>query len=240
MRATAARAIQLDPELAEAQSALGTVYARNGQWDLAEASFRHAIELDPTISGTHVLYMRFVLSPLSRTSEAVREARAAVDDDPLSPWTGYELATMLLSAGLFDEAARVCAQLSPELLPARECIGRVRLAQGRPADAIEVLTSSATNNWGYLAYAYARAGRQKDADALTAAVPARYPNRRGPFQYALAFAGQRDSDRTLEQLQRMAGGGPVRIGFTLNAPEFAFLAGDPRVKALRKQVGLAE
>jgi TolB-like protein len=42
------------------------------------------------------------------------------------------------------------------------------------------------------------------------------------------------------QLQRMADVGPVRMGFTLNSPEFAFLGGDLRVKALRKQVGLPE
>jgi len=115
-----------------------------------------------------------------------------------------------------------------------------RLAQGRAADAIQSLISSATNNWGYLAYAYARAGRRQEAQALMTAVPIRYPERRGPFQYALVFAGLRDKDRTVEQLQRMAGVGPVRMGFTLNSPEFAFLAGDPRVKALRKQVGLPE
>jgi hypothetical protein len=38
----------------------------------------------------------------------------------------------------------------------------------------------------------------------------------------------------------MADVGPVRIGFTLNSPEFAFLRDDPRVKALRQQVGLPE
>ncbi len=43
MRAAAERAIQLDPLLAEAHSALGTAYARDGQWELAERSFRRAI-----------------------------------------------------------------------------------------------------------------------------------------------------------------------------------------------------
>jgi hypothetical protein len=38
----------------------------------------------------------------------------------------------------------------------------------------------------------------------------------------------------------MAGAGPVRMGFTLTAPEFAFVRADPRVKALRKKVGLPE
>jgi len=56
----------------------------------------------------------------------------------------------------------------------------------------------------------------------------------------LAYAGIEDHDRTIEQLQRMAGFGPVRMGFTLNRPEFAFLKGDVRVKALRKQAGLPE
>ncbi len=44
----------------------------------------------------------------------------------------------------------------------------------------------------------------------------------------------------MDALERIVGMGPVRIGFTLNAPEFAFVRGDPRVKALRKKVGLPE
>ena len=240
MRAAAKRAVHLDPQLAEAQSALWTAYAHDGQWDLAERSFRHAIAIDRSLSITRFAFARFVLSPLGRMEEAVREAQAGADNDPLSSRAQYELAEVLLSVGRYDEAARDCAQLSQELVSANECLGRARLAQGRAADAIQVLASSATNNWGYLAYAYARGGRLQDAEALTAAAPTRYPNRRGPFQYALVFAGLRDTDRTVEQLRRMAAMGPVRLGFTLNSPEFSFLAGDPRITALRKQVGLPE
>jgi hypothetical protein len=126
------------------------------------------------------------------------------------------------------------------MVSASECLGRARLAQARTADAIQVLASSATNNWGYLAYAYAKAGQREQAKTLAAAAPIRYPRRPGPYQYALLFAGFGDKDRTIEQLQRMAGVGPVRMGFTLNSPEFAFLRADPRMKALRKQVGLPD
>ena len=70
--------------------------------------------------------------------------------------------------------------------------------------------------------------------------PLRYPHRSGAYQFALAFAGFRDKDHTIEQLERMASVGPVRIGNLLNSPEFAFVQGDPRVKALRKHVGLPE
>lgn len=240
MRAAAERAIQLDPLLAEAHSALGTAYARTGRWDLAEGSFRRAIEIDPSLSTMRYAFARFVLWPLDRMDEAVREARAAAENDPLSPRARYELAEVLLSAGRYDEAAHYCEQLPTEMVSANECVGRARLAQGRTTEAIQVMASSATNNWGYLAYAYAKAGRREKAETLAAAAPMRYPNRRGPFQYALVFAGFGDKDKTIEQLRQMAGVGPVRMGFTLNSPEFAFLGGDLRVKALRKQVGLPE
>ena len=73
-----------------------------------------------------------------------------------------------------------------------------------------------------------------------AEAPILHPNRGGPFQFALAYAGFEDRDRAIEQLQRMAGVGPVRMGYTLNRPEFAFMRSDPRVKLLRKNLGLPE
>ena len=240
MRAAAERAIQLDRLLAEAHSAQGTAYARDGRWDLAERSFRRAIEIDPSLAAPRLAFARFVLWPLGRMAEAVREARAGARNDPLSPRARAELAEVLLAAGQYDESAKYCEQLPAEMVSASECVGRARLAQGRMDDAIQALASSATNNWGYLAYAYARAGRPEKAEMLEAAAAKRFPNRRGPFQVALVSAGLGDRDRTLEQLQRMASVGPVRIGFTLNSPEFAFLGEDARVKALRKQVGLPE
>jgi hypothetical protein len=49
-----------------------------------------------------------------------------------------------------------------------------------------------------------------------------------------------DKDRTLEALDRSAVLGPFRIGAALTTPEFALLRSDPRMKALRKKVGLPE
>lgn len=87
---------------------------------------------------------------------------------------------------------------------------------------------------GYLGYAYGRAGRREDAENLASAVST------NPFQQALTFAGLGDKDRTLQALERIASLGPVRIGRGLMYPEFALVSGDPRVKALRKKVGLPE
>jgi hypothetical protein len=112
------------------------------------------------------------------------------------------------------------------------CLGRARLGQGRIEEAIKLLATGA--DLQYLGYAYGRAGRREEAERFAVAAA---PN---AFTQALTFAGLGDKDRTLEALDRLASLGAVRVGRALNSPEFALLRGDPRVKALRKKVGLPE
>jgi TolB-like protein len=238
MQAAAEQAIQLDPLLAEAHSAMGTAFADRGQWEQAEQSFRRAIEIDPNSSATHDHFSRFYYWPLGRIKEAVREARAAERNDPLSPWAHAELGTVLLTAGGYDEAADQCRNLPADYEMGEVCLGRARFGQGRTAEAIQVLSS--VTQWGYLAYVYAKSGRLAEAQKLMAESPILHPDRSGAQQFALAFAGFGDRDHTMERLERFARGGPVRLGFTLNTAEFAFLRGDPRLKTLRKKVGLPD
>jgi Flp pilus assembly protein TadD len=226
--------------LAEAHDALGISYARDGHWEQSEKSFRHAIELDTRGSTPHDHFGFFLLLPLGRIEEALRELRIAEKADPLSSQIHSELAYALLSAARFDEAASECEKMPADADSKTECLGRARMGQGRIGEAIPVLAASPAHNWGYLAYAYARAGHRADAEKLMAEAPTLYPNRRGAFQFALAFAGLADKERTMEQLERMADLGPVRLGLDLTYPEFALVRGDPRVKTLRKKVGLPD
>jgi TolB-like protein len=240
MRATAEKAIQLDPLLAEAHDALGMSYARDGQWEQSEKSFRHAIDLDPSSSTSHDHFAFFLLLPLGRIEEGLHELRVAEQADPLSSQIHFDLAYTLLSAGRYDEAVSQCEKMSAEHPGRSECLGRARMGQGRIGESIPLLAASANENWGYLAYAYARAGRRAQAEKLMVEGPLLHPDRRGGFQYALAFAGLGDKDRTVERLERRAGVGAVRLGRDLTSPEFALLRGDSRVKLLRKKVGLPE
>jgi serine/threonine-protein kinase len=229
MRAAAEKAIQLDPLLAEAHQALAMEYARDGRWTNAEMSFRHAIDLDPSNSSAHGDLTLYVLLPLGRIDEGVRQMRIAEKSDPLSPYVQGILAWVLISSGRYEEAANHCQKATTG---ATECLGRARLGQGGIDEAIQIL--STVSNPRYLGYAYGRAGRREEAEKLAAAVA---PN---AFSQALIYAGLADKDRTLEALDRVSGLGAVRIGRALNSPEFALLRGDPRVKALRKRVGLPE
>jgi TolB-like protein/Flp pilus assembly protein TadD len=240
MRAAAEEAIRLDPLLAEAHDALGMSYARDAQWESAEKSFRHAIEIEPASAGPHADFAFNLLLPLNRVEEALHELRVAEKADPLSSFVHFELAYALLAAGRYDEAAGQCEKMAADHPSRRECLGRARAGQGRYTEAISILDSAQATNWGYLAWAYAKAGRRAEAEKLMAEAPAQYPNTHGAFQYALAFAGLGDKDQTLDRLNRMTDTGPVRLGRLLICPEFALLRGDARTKDLRKKIGLPE
>jgi len=242
MRSAAEMAIQLDPLLAEAHDALGMVYSRDGQWERSEKSFRRAIEIDRSDSTAYSHLAMYLLFPLGRVEEAITQLRIAEKTDPLAPRIQDYLAYALIAARRYDEAFGHCEKLPADYRAKSTCLGRARLGQGRIGEAIQIYETAfaqgvfaGDETWGFRGYAYARAGRRQEAEKLAADVPAI-----NPFNKALIFAGLGDKDRTLEVLDRAATAGPFRMGRALTFPEFALLRGDPRVKALRKKVGLPE
>src|SRR5262249_19574336 len=230
MRAAAEKAIQLDPLLAEAHDALGMAYARDAQWEQAEKSFRRAIELDPSDSQAYLHFANFLLWPLRRVDDALKQLRLAEKTDPLAPPIHNVQAFVLMSAGRYDEAAGHCEKLPADSVFKSNCLGRVRFWQGRTSEAIQILALAGND---FLGYAYARAGRREEAEKLAAGIL-------NPLGQAQIFAGLGDKDRTLEALDRAARHGPVRMGRWLTNPEYALLRGDTRLKALRKRIGLPE
>lgn len=230
MRETSEKAIQLDPLLAEAHEARGMSCARDGQWEQSEKSFRRALALDPNNSTSRSHFACNLLLPLGRVAEAVRELRVAESGDPLSAGVHFRLGYILVSAGNYDAAASQCEMMVSDSKKKSQCLGRARLFQGRTEEAIGIL--AAQENWGYLGYAYSRAGRREEAEKLVASFP------RAPFPSTFVFAGLGDKARTLEALELVAAQGPVRLGRILTFPEFALIRGDLRLAALRKKVGL--
>jgi tetratricopeptide (TPR) repeat protein len=208
------------------------VYARDGQWDRADRSFRRAIELDPNQSLLRSDYAWWLLAVLGRYDEALRQLRAAELSDPLSAEVRLLAARVLIGLRRYDEAAAGCAR-PPN---GGECIALVRLGQGRFAEAIDALTrrtelANNPQNRGYLGFAYARNGLRSEAERM--ATVSRFPNER-----ALILAGLGDKTGTLDALNQMATLGAQRVGHYLNSSEFDFLRGDPDVQAFRSKVGL--
>jgi tetratricopeptide (TPR) repeat protein len=192
-----------------------------------------AIELDPNRSASHMGFALYLFRSLGRVEEALDQLRIAEKNDPISPTLQFALGWTLISAGRYDEAARYCSKLPADHPNGKMCLGRALFWQGRTEEAIRIFeTSDERGNRAVLGYAYARCGRREEAEKLAIDL--------GPLQQAVIFAGLGDKERALEALDRMSVVGPVRMGTIPSNPELALLRGDPRLKALRKKVGLPE
>jgi len=234
MRAAAEKAIQLDPLLAEAHAALGMANAHDARWRESEVSFRRAIELDPSRATSYGHFALSFLVPMGRIDEAVHQVRIAEKNDPVSTRVPAQLGVLLTLAGRYDEAAGYCQKLPGDLPWKSLCLGEALLGQGRTADAIQILLrSNLRSDRALLGYAYARSGRREEAEKLALELSS-------PNEKALIFAGLGDKERTLEALDRTAVMGPVPLALQLTSPAYSLIRGDPRLKALRKKVGLPE
>jgi len=82
--AAAKKALEIDPELAEAHAALAYARLYDWEWAAAEDGFQDAIRLNPSYASAHLWYSHY-LSMRKRPDEALREVRLAHMLDPLSP-----------------------------------------------------------------------------------------------------------------------------------------------------------
>ncbi len=222
-------AIAKDPSFAPAYAGLAAAYAlRSGEFGFGlpdevakmRTAARKAIQLDPLLAEAHDA-LGMVYARDGQWEKSEKGFRSAIELDPSGSMSYNRFALgLLLPLGRIEEALhqlRVAEKVDPLSPQVQWRLAWVLLSAGR-----------------YLGYAYGKAGRREEAEKLAIAVS---PN---PFSQALIFAGLGDKDRTLEALDRVAQLGAVRVGRALNSPEFALLRGDPRLKALRKKVGLPE
>ena len=209
-REAAERAIELDATLAEAHTAHGlALLTQNMQWDVAEARFRRAIELNPNYPPAHAHYA-CQLGMERRFDESVAEARRAHELDPLNPFPAYFLAWCLYQARRYDESisqARHVLQSEPRYGSARfilswslRRIGKYDEAITEAKKAIEVLGGVPMFS-AALAAAYAEAGETEEARNILAELrelaATRYVS---PYHRALVQIALNERDRALELL----------------------------------------
>jgi tetratricopeptide (TPR) repeat protein len=89
----AARAVELDPDLAEARAAVGQFHVYAAPYDFAkgESELRRAIDLSPSSAIAHQ-FLGVALVEQGRLAEGIEAWNAARDLDPLSPFMPHLLA----------------------------------------------------------------------------------------------------------------------------------------------------
>ena len=240
----AIKALEIDPMLAEAHAAMGFIHTYARRWADAEASFRRAIEYEPTRTAVYGDFVLSTLLPWGRLDESLSTMQKALQADPLSLDVRRVLAGVQISAGLYDDAIENCQRVldeQPNFPIVAMFRARALLFRGRRAEALDWFNeyavsrkSAAGQGEGVKGWIYAITGQRAEAEAIAARF-AHFPQRQAEIY---GFLG--DYDRALEALERLAVLNPGRAGWHLSQPELASLRGDPRVEAFRRKLGFPQ
>lgn len=246
-RDAADRAVNSEPDLAEAQTSRGLVsYWFEWDWRAAEASHRKAIALDPNYGFAH-LQLGIVLAYLGRIDEGRTALRRARELDPLWSLTHALSAHVDYLAG--DYASSLEFALRSVAISPHSWIGYLHLAHahermGNPAAALQVLQEveeRAAGNSKLLSlrgFILASTGRTGEARAVANALEAIAAERYMPaYAVALVHAGLGDTERALAWLERAYTQRDVHLIFLVVDPKWASCAGDPRFRRLVERCG---
>jgi TolB-like protein/DNA-binding winged helix-turn-helix (wHTH) protein len=242
VRETAARALALDPNLAEAHAAIGQI-RREADWDWtgANASLRRALELDPGNSPVLNLSAGLALS-LGRFEEAVELDRRAIALDPLNAGLRGSLAETCFTMGRLEEAEagfKKASELDPGLAPNHEGLGLVYLAQGRAQDALAEIEREQMGRWRLQgqAVAYYALRRKKESDTALNELIAKY-QLQNAFLIAEVYSFQKEPDQAFKWLDRAYMQHDTGVPETKASTLLKNLHGDPRYTAFLKKLRL--
>lgn len=238
--AAAAKAIELDPTLAEAHAALAALrFWQKRDSQSAQDHFIQALELNPNSATVHHYYTWF-LTATGRFDEAGKHVRRALELDPLSPTINVDQGIPFFYARRYGEArARYesALEFDGESWYAHLRLGEACAAAGdfeRAVREFERAVQSSNNDSSVraqLAHALALAGKKREAQRLLDELTAKDERiaREGhqtasPYYIALAHAAMNNRDQAFAWLHRAHREGDKWFGW---------LQVDPRLDSLR-------
>ena len=240
-REAATRAVEIQPDMAEVQIALGRVGLFDRDWRAAESALRQALAIDPDAAEAHLL-LGHLLSQTGRQAEALAEMSSARGLDPFWPIVHSISAQVGFQARDFEGAlghARQSLVIAPEMWIGHMQEGQALERLGDTERALEALDRAARLSGGnskpisLTGYVLARSGREQDARALLARLNETARERFvPPYAIALIHLGLDEYDDSLAWLERAEAVRDVHLVFLPVDPKWDPLRGDPRFEAL--------
>jgi len=247
-RSAALRALELDPDLAEAHAVLGLIlHTYDWNWSAAEKEYKRAIELNPNYPISHYHYSYFLVES-GRYSEAINEATEALSRDPVSATLNAALGFVLLLARQYDQCitqAHTAIEVDPEMTLSYLVLGTAYAQTGRPSDAIKAyengiaLGGMVSYQKAFIGWVEANSGEPAKAwkmlnaleqDALTSYVPS--------MASAFVYAALGKYDQAIEKLEKACEGRETNLVFLRTWPFLDTIRDDPRFQKIERQVGL--
>ena len=249
-KAAAMKTLEIDDTLAEGHLSMGTVRAfYDWDWSEAEKEYKRAIELNPNSADAHDWYSFYMGVIRGQNSEAVAEAKLALQLDPLSLNANCALTDALTDAHEYEAAtrqARKTIEMEQNFWWPHLQLGGLYERQGQfPEAVVEIQRARQLDNnpliIGKLGRAYARAGKRAEAqqsiDELKQLSKQRFVS--SAF-IAEIYAALGDHDKVFEWLEKGYNERAVGMLFLKIDPIWYAFKTDRRYEDLMRRVNLPE
>ncbi|MGI8811596.1 MAG: tetratricopeptide repeat protein, partial [Pyrinomonadaceae bacterium] len=249
-KAAAQRALEIDPTLAEAHTAMATsLVGYDWNWTDVEREFKRAIELDPNSTAAHFRYGQY-LTTVGRSDEAIAEVKRALELEPLDITMGAYLARIYLDARQNDKAleqGKKTYELERSHPVAVYNLALVYNANGMYVEAIDISEKALQNDptsqhmLQNAGYAYARSGRRDKAEEIIN----RFEDIEkttyvAPSLVATIYAALGNKDKAFAELEKAYKERDWFFTMLKVDPLMDSLRDDPRFKDLLKRLNLPE
>jgi tetratricopeptide (TPR) repeat protein len=246
-RSTALRALEIDPNLPEAHTALAVIVQNyDRDWQTAGNEYRRAIELNPSYAMAHQWYGEH-LGYLGKFEEAFRESERARQLDPLSLIISTDNAMLLYYSRQYDRAIekfRAVLEMDSNF-PRAHSMYLPYLRKGLFAEAlaqVEPLERSEKDQpylWSELAQIYGLSGRRQQALRALENLKQLYRSQEtDPAMLVTAYLGLGNQEQAFAWLEKAYAQHSNMMTTLKVDPLFDPLRGDPRFQDLLRRVGL--
>ena len=238
VRALAAKAVEADPEFADAQAALGFVAAVSDfRWEEGLRRLDGALRLNPACAHVH-FWRAHLLFARGAGEEALASVGRAVELDPLRALYRSYSALYSLYLGLPERAlehARCSLEVDAHFPLGIHMMGEASSLLGRHEEGAALIESTlaglpAGNFYAaLLAGVYVRSGRRGDAERLRTTLEEAAARQYIPAATrALVAAALGDSESSMAFIEGAIRERDPNIALAVRSPYFESLRGDPR------------
>jgi serine/threonine protein kinase/Tfp pilus assembly protein PilF len=250
-RESAQKALELDPQLADAHASLGSIAAfHDWDWGGADRHFQRAIEITPNYATAHHWYATSCLVPQARFAESRRQLQLARELEPVSLAIGVGWGGTLFFERRYEEAIEALTQIvnmDRNFGMAHFFLGQTYAEKRRFEDAIRELQLSAELNGrspeslAVLGAAYARAGRTEDARKILQDLRDRSRvSYVSPVLLAQIMLGLKEKKEALEYLCQARELRAADLVWLKVRPIFDDLRQEPSFGEICKEIGLSD
>jgi serine/threonine-protein kinase len=246
---SALRALEIDPDLAEARTSLAQVKRRyDWDWVAAEREYSRALALDPNYAMAYHWY-GYDMMCMGRYVEAIEMIERAHDLDPLSLVINRNLGQVYYRSGQYERGREILQgvyEKNPNFSYIQYHLGNIEFQQGRYAEALSLFQKEKENSRGWalhiqpwIGMAYARQGMTDEARTILSDLISQYQQNHVPptLVAALCFV-LGDIDEGFQWMEKAYEDYDSWVRLLKTDTVFDPVRDDPRFLEILKKIGL--